>query len=638
MCGIAGFVHRNRVFSINEIDLLRMRDSLVHRGPDDGGFYSSIGVGLASRRLSIMDLSPRGHMPMRTTNGRYTIVYNGEVFNFQDLRSFLEAKGHTFESETDTEVLLKLYAEEGPHMLHRLNGMFALAIWDSFERSLFLARDRMGVKPLYYAMVDETLVFASEEKALFESGATCEFDPNSWEELLLFRYISGENTPFQGVKRLLPGHFLLWKDGKFKDRCWWDLKERILEVRQDRKVRPEDYLDILSDSVRLRLISDVPVGILLSGGLDSSSLAVLASLCGSKQLGGFTCRFREKGYDEGDIAKLVAEYWKMDFHERYVNESEILPLLEKACWINDEPLAHASNLHMLAIAQTAKPHATVLLSGDGADETLGGYERYRPLLYPSLLGASRRVIPWLAQKVPAGGRFSKLSKFLQLGEIDEFILYNTCQVLPDDLALLGFPAAGIFPYRRLVLEESKELYTHPVRRAMFSDQKIFLGSLLDRNDRMTMGTSIECRVPFLDYRLVEIAGNLPTKYLFENARGKSLLRNYVKSRLPREVFKHRKWGFGVPWHLYLRQIPELREIVADLGSLEPIRSGPFDKLRLELILTMFLQGNDAYALIVQQLFLIAVWHKICIQSRKPKARPMEIALQKKAVNQNYIVK
>jgi asparagine synthase (glutamine-hydrolysing) len=372
----------------------------------------------------------------------------------------------------------------------------------------------------------------------------------------------------------------------------------------------------LNDAVRLRLISDVPVGVLLSGGLDSSTLAVLAAQNGSKQLGGFTSRFLEQGYDEGDFAKLVAETWHLSFYDRYVDAEELLPLLQKACWVSDEPLAHASYLHLLAISERAKPHATVLLSGDGADETLGGYERYRPLLYPLLFDASRHFLPIFAKNTFFENRLSKLSKFMKLGEPEKYLLYNACEVLPEDLEGVGFPVTGRFDYRQTVVDESAQVYRQPVRRAMYSDQKTFLCSLLDRNDRMTMGASIECRVPFLDYRLVEISGNLSTQTIFQGGRGKSIIRNRMKKELPQAILKHKKWGFAVPWHIYLRQVPAFREIVENLSRLEPIASGPFSSKNLNNVVGNFLKGDQQQALLIQQLFLIAVWFQVCVQNRR----------------------
>jgi len=274
MCGICGIVHHNVTRRVSEHELLAMRDSLAHRGPDDAGSYLGPGVGLGSRRLSIVDLSQRGRMPMQTCDGRYHIVYNGEVYNAAELRHRLCGKGYTFRSQTDTEVVLYLFADEGPAMLDRLNGMFAIAIWDAVDRTLFLARDRVGVKPLYYSYEAGSLRFASEEKALFVAGAPKTFDQNRWEELLCFRYVAGEGTPFAGVRKVLPGHYVLWRDGELQSKRWWHLANRARELRdQAPRDAPRWFRETFDDSVNLRRISDVPVGVLLSGGLDSSSVA-----------------------------------------------------------------------------------------------------------------------------------------------------------------------------------------------------------------------------------------------------------------------------------------------------------------------------------------------------------------------------
>ena len=343
MCGICGVVHRDPNYIFSERTLLAMRDVLTHRGPDDSGHEIARGVALGSRRLSIIDLSERGHMPMSTPDGRYSIVYNGEVYNFQELRAGLEAKGQTFRSHTDTEVLLQLYIAEGPAMLHRCNGMFAFAIWDNHERTLFLARDRMGVKPLYYAERDGALYFASEEKALFEAGIAPEFDTSAWEELLCFRYVAGERTPYIGVKRLLPGHYMLWRDGKAQTNRWWNLTERA-QALQDSP--PKDalswYRDRFDSAVDLRRIADVPIGVLLSGGLDSSSVAASLAKQAGSGVASFTVRFDEPGYDEGPLAKQVAERWKLDYHELMISPVELMGRLRNASWLNDEPLVHGN--------------------------------------------------------------------------------------------------------------------------------------------------------------------------------------------------------------------------------------------------------------------------------------------------------
>lgn len=621
MCGICGIVYHDRTRLVSGRTLLAMRDALAHRGPDDAGHYLAAGVGLGSRRLSIIDLSRRGQMPMRTPDGRYWIAYNGEVYNFQELRAMLEGRGWRFRSHTDTEVLLYLYAEEGPKMLERLNGMFAFAIWDDGARTLFLARDRMGVKPLYYAEQQGDLCFASEAKALFAAGVSPEFDHRVWEELLCFRYVAGERTPFSGVKRLLPGHYLLWKDGQSATRRWWHLAERAKALHEN---LPPDaavwFRETFDSAVKMRRISDVPVGVLLSGGLDSSSIAAsLATPTGSK-VASFTVRFAEAEYDEGPLARQVAKQCGLDYHELQVSQERLAPLLQTASWLNDEPLVHGNDPHLLAISQYAKPRVSVLLSGEGADEILGGYVRYQPLRYPHLLNAARPVLPRLASAMGLNGRVQKLSKFLSLGSTERFVLFNACDVLPEDLVALEMKPTGRFPFREQALAEAQALYpAEPVRQAMYSDQHTFLCSILDRNDRMTMGASIECRTPFLDYRLVEMLAALPSSTLLRGRQNKQLLRRAIGGRLPEALRKHRKWGFAVPWGSYFRQVPELLEVVNNLPHLTLIEEGPVSKNKLKNIVARFLKGERQAEALIRQLAMISIWHDACFV-RQPTNR------------------
>lgn len=613
MCGICGFVYKDRTRLHDLHSLLAMRDSLIHRGPDDEGYYQSSGVGLASRRLSVIDLSERGRMPMSTPDGRYTIVFNGEVYNFQELRASLKSKGINFRSDTDTEVVLHLYAMDGASMLERLNGMFAFAIWDNYKRTLFLARDRMGVKPLYYVEESDALFFASEEKALFAAGIEPEFDQNHLEEILCFRYVAGEQTPYRNVKRLLPGHCLVWKEGQTRIQRWWNLPEIVKEKREN---QPQDtnewFRETFDDSVRLRNISDVPVGVLLSGGLDSGSVAISLASQTNNNISSFTVRFAEPEYDEGPLAQKVAERWKLDFHGLEIKTKDILSLTQKAAWLNDEPLVHGNDPYLLAISKYSKPLVTVLLSGEGADELLGGYVRYKPLRYPNLLNVSRHILPRLSFAINNHGRLRKLSRFLSLNSTDRFVLFNACDVLPEDLLELGLEPASQFSFREQVLSEAKALYPNePVRQAMYSDQHTFLCSILDRNDRMTMGASIECRTPFLDYRLVETLAAMPTSILMNGRQNKQLLRNSIGTRLPKEIRKHRKWGFGVPWSSYLRRVPELRGLVNDLHNLSPIKECRINPLKLQNMANGFLKGERQNEALIYQLVMLAIWYEAC---------------------------
>jgi asparagine synthase (glutamine-hydrolysing) len=630
MCGICGIVYPSGANVPADRPLLDMRDILTHRGPDDAGLYRGPGIALGSRRLAILDLSPRGRMPMSTPDGRYHIVYNGEVYNFRELRKFLESKGCEFQSDTDTEVILRLYEVLGPEMLQRLNGMFAFAIWDAQARTLFAARDRMGIKPFYYAEYRNVLYFASEEKALFAAGVPASFDRDVWEELLCFRYVAGERTPFAGVKRLLPGHSLSWQDGRVRTARWWNLAERAEALRAKRRSgdATEWFGEIFDSSVGLRRISDVPVGVLLSGGLDSSSIAASLATQAGDGVHSFTVRFDEEGYDEGPLARRVADRWLLNAHELQLTPDDLRERYGYASWLNDEPLAHGSDVHLWAIAEAAKPHVTVLLSGEGADECLGGYVRYRPLLHPSLLAPARAVLPLVASRITQNGRARKLTRFLKLKSVRDVVLFNACDVLPEDLKRVGLTSVAQFPFRERVLHEAEGLYPNdPMRQAMYSDQHTFLCSLLDRNDRMTMGASIECRVPFLDYRLVEGLASLPTNEFAAGKDSKRLLRRSIGGRLPDQVLRFRKWGFGVPWRKYLRDIPAMRELIVHLPEHELIREGILQPRAVRSLVTEFLGGDDTAEPLVKELLAVTAWHDACCGSRhgrRPDSLPLAV--------------
>lgn len=622
MCGICGIVFNDPAAPIAAARLTAMRDALRHRGPDDAGNYLADGAMLGSRRLSIVDLSANGHMPMTTPDRRYSIAYNGECYNYRELRPALEAKGYRFRSNTDTEVLLYLYVEEGANMLHWLNGMFAFAIWDAQERVLFIARDRMGVKPLYYAFSGNALYFASEQKALFAAGIPAEFDPGTWEELLCFRFVAGHRTPFRAVQRLLPGHYLRWQNGQAKIERWWNLAERARMLRESAPKDPVDWLqEKFDDAVNLRRICDVPVGVLLSGGLDSSCIAASLGAQGVQGAASFTVRFTEGFYDESPLARGLAKRWALEYHDLLVDEKELLDLVHRCSWLNDEPLAHANDPHLFAISRYAKPRVTVLLSGEGADELMGGYVRYAYLRHIDALQRARPLVKSLAELLPASlaGTFSnrmhKLNRMLSFVGADEFVLFNACDVLPSELDALGLRGRDEFASRRRVLAEARALYPgEATRQAMYLDQHTFLGSILDRNDRTTMGASIECRVPFLDYRLVEGIAALPSDVLLRGRNSKKLLRDAFSHRLTPEIQKARKWGFGVPWQKYFRERSDFRAVIADLPSARPIADGPFDRARVTRFVEDYLKGDLHHHALVRQLFFIAMWHQSSVEA------------------------
>lgn len=600
MCGIAGILFPDARPGGSPL-AAKMGGALIHRGPDDSGVFERPGAALVSRRLSILDLSANGRMPMQTPDGRYTIVHNGEVYNYRDFQDGLKARGWKFRSHSDTEVLLYMYAEEGPAMLEKLNGMFAFAVWDEKEKKFFAARDRLGVKPFYYAVHGGVLYFASEERALFEAGVPKTFDQETLPELLLFRYAAGERTPFSGVKKLLPGHHLSWQAGKLSVGRWWSLASKISAGAPK---NPEEWFrSVFDDAVRLRRISDVPVGVLLSGGLDSGSVAASLASGGAGNLQSFTIGFDEPGYDERSYARILASRFGFKNHERVIRGDELPALFDQVLRYQDAPPAHASDLHLLAIAQFAKPHVTVLLSGEGGDESMGGYQRYLPLRHPALCGLGGVFAPVLL--LFRRPRLQKLRKFLEMRSMEKFVMFNSCEVFPQDLEMKEMPH---FEYREKIAAEA--VRAHPgdyVRQAMYYDHHTHLCSVLDRNDRMTMGASIECRTPFLDYRLIEGLAAMPSSVLLRG-KPKSLLRNSVGGRLPAEILGHRKWGFGVPWGKYLRTAAPWREEVRGVSGAAFFRHAGIDK-KISARVRDFENGDASADALIYQSFMLRKWHR-----------------------------
>ncbi len=617
MCGICGILNLQSAEPVETLTLEKMAYTLRHRGPDDSGVYQEAGFGMASLRLSILDLSARGHMPMSSPDGRYWIIHNGEVYNFAALRRDLQTRGVVFQSQTDTEVLLNLYISEGPAMLSKCNGMFAFAIWDAQQKTLFAARDRLGVKPFYYAVQDGRLFFASEQKALFAAGVRPAFDETTWPELLFFRYVSGERTPYRGVQRLLPGHYIQVKDNHIQVQRWWSLSEVVQPqpLPLDTEQAVERYTALFDESIALRRISDVPVGALLSGGLDSGAMVAAMSMQAGRGVETFTMRFAEPAYDEGYLALQVAQRWHLTAHELYLPASQVSAVLQDAAWLLDEPVVHGNDLHLLVISRYAKRRVTVLLSGEGADEVLGGYVRYRPFRYPWLFDVLRPGLQLLKSTPLLGQRLHKTAEIFSLDSWPERVLFGSTDIFPAEWHLhSNWPET--FAYRYQLVEEARRAYAAPVRQIMFYDQHTYLQSILDRNDRMTMGASIECREPYLDVHLVEWAANLPTGVLFQRWSGKKVVRQAMRDRLPESVLRHKKWGFGVPWAHYLRQVPELRRWVSDLHRHEAIQSCPISPAQVEVVAGRFLAGDDNLLALIRLLVFVSVWHSVCLQGQR----------------------
>jgi asparagine synthase (glutamine-hydrolysing) len=568
MCGINGIAFSTKSRRTIDLRVLeRMRDIIKHRGPDDEGSFIQGRIGLGHRRLSIVDVAA-GHQPMTNEDGSLHITYNGEIYNHADFRESLEAKGHVYSTHCDTETILHLYEEHGEQAVEYLRGMFAFAIWDERKRELFIARDRLGVKPLYYVhQEDGSLYFASEIKALLEAGA---IKPNinyaALPDYLANHGTSNDKTLFAGVRRLLPGHTLTWKDGTVEIRQYWDISfanEGAESGRRDADLI-EEWADLFRTSVRLRLMSDVPLGMFLSGGIDSSAIAAMMSGMVNEPIKTFSVAFAEREANELAYARMVAETFKTDHHEVVVTPSEFFAALPQLVWQEDERVAHPSSVALFFVSRLASAHVKVVLTGEGSDELLGGYERYYKTIYNLMLGGPyhqlmpgpvRGLLAGRIQSLPVDSRVRhKLARtFLCLTPDIENLYFDNFAVFTRDLQkqLLSddtkIRSGTIDPYRdmRRYFEStnSKSL----LNRMLYTDTKTYLHELLMKQDQMSMAASIESRVPFLDHKLVEFTVRLPERLKLRHGwTTKYVLRRAMQGVLPEQILQRKKMGFPVP--------------------------------------------------------------------------------------------
>lgn len=532
--------------------IVAMRDVAAYRGPDDAGLKIDGHVGLGHRRLSIIDLGG-GHQPMADAAGETWIVFNGEIYNYRELRQDLAAKGQAFRTQSDTEVILALYAERGERCVELLNGMFAFAIWDARRRVLFLARDRMGVKPLYYATTRDGFVFGSEVKSLLASGlieAECRRD--ALTEYMLFRQVAGRDTMFAGVKALEPGCTMVVRDARPSIRRYWSPRP----AADPPKISAEDALEMLAslleDSVRLRLVSDVPVGTFCSGGVDSSLVTALAARLKADPVNTFSVGFDEPDFDESEQALQVSRHCGTLHHQLKVGNAEFAELFPRMVWHNDEPLDFANSIQIFALSRLSKETVTVVLTGEGSDELFGGYPRYR---LPDLAEYARMVpgpLRELAASWSGDHRVAKLARHAAYTSEDA-LQFNASYNRPDvvaDLCPRFEPYAS--PYRESCLAASRALGLDRLNRVSLFDQETFLVGILHRQDKMSMAASIESRVPFMDYRVVEFANRLPPHLKVRNGSGKALVKEFATRLLPADIVHRRKSGFGVPLARWFR--------------------------------------------------------------------------------------
>lgn len=574
MCGIVGIYYFNPEHAVIETHLQAMANRIVHRGPDDAGYYVEANIGIGMRRLSIIDVSG-GHQPICTPDGRYVIVFNGEVYNFKEKREELEHAGHNFQTHTDTEVVLHLYAEYGIDFTDHLNGMFGLAIWDRSERELIIVRDRIGIKPLYYYRDQEKIVFASEIKAILAyPGIVATLDLEGLGAYLRYGFTPPPYTLFKGIHKLPPAHWLRLRADTLEEREYWQLNYRDKFSHSELELKEHLY-SLLADSVRRQMIADVPLGAFLSGGFDSSGIVHLMSELASEPVNTYSIGFGKgyETYNELDAAARFAHHYGAMHHEIIVTP-DVVDLFPNLIATLDEPVADSSFLVTYLVAKLARETVTVILSGVGGDELFGGYRRYLNVTFGRYLQMIPKIIrnsllKPLLNKLPVdrNSRFLNLARlaraYLAAGDLPVAEQYGRYTLIFDDHFLRELaPHAAAVPdyYSRHFNEcETDDL----LDKLMYFDLKMSLPEqLLMLTDKMTMAVSLEARVPYLDHRLVEFAARLPTHLKLKGRDLRYLQKETFRGRFPSYVYAQRKKGFGAPVGVWLRN--ELRELVEDV--------------------------------------------------------------------------
>ena len=562
MCGIAGIVSFDPSARVDEGRLTRMRDVLTHRGPDGSGNWIEGPVGLAHRRLAIIDVAA-GQQPMATEDGRVWGVFNGEIYNHASLRPGLEAKGHQYRTRSDTETILHLYEEFGDRAADQLQGMFAIALWDRAEQRLWLARDRLGIKPLYYACTDTELLFASEIKALLAAGVPAAFNRDILPEYLAARYVSGEETFFRGIRKLPPGHSLSWSArGGFVRRKYWQIPDPGGASADSFQDAAKDLRERLLAAVRRHLMSDVPLGMFLSGGIDSTALAGMAAGMIDEPLQTFSVGFAEVEANELPYARLAASRIGAVHREVVVSPEDYFGELPRLIWQEDEPIAFTSSVPLYFVSRLAAEHVKVVLTGEGSDELFLGYNRYRMAHWNARLGrpywalvphSGREQVRRVLGRLPAGLRRYADRSFLGLEPGVRSLYFEDFSVFPSRLqqALLEGRHADREPYET-ALELYEDASGGDLDRMSRADLQTYLHELLMKQDQMSMAASVESRVPFLDDAIIEHVAAMPARFKLRGWTTKAILRAAVKDFVPAEILTRKKMGFPVPIGRWLR--------------------------------------------------------------------------------------
>lgn len=628
MCGICGIVSRDRGISEAKTLIKQMCDQIIHRGPDAEGYHINNSMAFGMRRLKIIDLET-GNQPIFNEDGTIGVVFNGEIYNFLELRQQLLEKGHTFSSRSDTEVLVHLYEEEGEKLVNKLRGMFAFCIWDQKKGKVFLARDRLGIKPLFYHVTPQYFLFASELKSILAMPfVKREIDFNSLSDYFTFLYVPAPRTIFENINKLPPAHFIVFENGGIEIKRYWNLEFASDGFSKDENEYIEEFLEIFKESVKCRLISDVPLGAFLSGGIDSSLVVAMMSELSHRPVETFSIGYRGSGayFDERKYSRLVAERFDTNHHEFIIEPPNVKELLDKIVPQFDEPFADASAIPNFLLSKETRRYVTVALSGLGGDELCGGYERYVGCLLaetyrrlPSVL--TERLIPSAVRRLPDSKNGNHLNERLK-----RFVSTANLPFLQRYLEIVGtfneqekellFTKEALGCVSRPTSKVFSQIYgelphgINPINAMSFIDINTYLvDDLLTLTDRMSMANSLEARVPLIDHHLVEFFASVPPHLKIKNYSKKYLLKKAAEKLLPKEVIYRKKMGFSVPLVVWFRN--EMREYVKKALSPEQVnKAGLFNHNYISRVLGEHFSGKRNYDEKIWALINFMKWHEI----------------------------
>ncbi|HWZ77530.1 MAG TPA: asparagine synthase (glutamine-hydrolyzing) [Candidatus Sulfotelmatobacter sp.] len=629
MCGICGIFFANREWRVQGDVLARMNRRILHRGPDDEGFFVEENVGLAMRRLSIIDVKS-GHQPLANENRDVWIIFNGEIYNHAELRENLEARGHQYRTRSDTETIVHLYEEYGSDCVTHLRGMFAFVIWDRRRRVLFAARDRLGIKPFYYRWDGKSFLFGSEIKTILTyPGVDAEFDRGRLAEYLTFGYITGPQTMYAGIRKLVPGHTLeLSERGEPKISRYWDLVVPVDELPREHSYYVKNYREKLESAVGSHLMSDVPLGVFLSGGLDSSAVAALTAKIRGDKIQTFAVGYGEEEFSELPYARQVAAHIHSDHHEVRLSREEFFDSLPRLIWHEDEPIVWPSSVSLYYVARLARERVTVVLTGEGSDETLAGYTRYAWTLLNSKMDRTyRAMLPaflrrWFRQGIASAPLYASLHR-----KLEHTFLMRDGASWPSFYFDNFYSAFADAEFAQLLTPEALQSAGHAydgsmepwerssgdlLHRLLYTDINSYLIELLMKQDQMSMAASIESRVPFLDNPLVEFTARIPAAHQIKGMAGKFILKEAVEDLLPHDIIYRKKMGFPTPWAYWLSG-PQLQQIETLLTEPRSSARGLFRADAISRIFAEHRAGHRDHGNRIWRLLNLELWQRVCLE-------------------------